>query len=81
MRNLTDPERNYVRSLRASALTSTEIAYLLDLLLELDPECGPLPPTSHGKKVAATVYVRLMQATPGVEQAQVLGTWRAGHAR
>jgi hypothetical protein len=78
---MTQEERDYVRSLNALALTSTEIQYLLDLMQELDPECGPEPITQSGKLVAARTFVRLLQGQSCPPFPSMPSTWRSGHAR
>lgn len=79
--DMTPDIRNYVRSLNAGRLSSLEVAFLIDLMLQLDPTCGPVPPTDNGKLVAAQVYVRLMQGESVQSATWHPHTWRAGHAR
>ncbi len=54
---------------------------LLDLMLILDPKCGPVPKTNEGKLVAAQTFVRLVQGSPVQTPTWHPKTWREGHAR
>lgn len=78
---MTDQVRTYVRSLNALALATEDIQSLLQIMLELDPECGPIPTTTHGRKLAAMTYVRLMQGSPIEGFTFFPKTWREAHAR
>lgn len=70
-----------MRSLNAGSLSLKEVDFLLDLMLKLDPTCGPVPTTQHGKTVAASTFVRLMQGEPPQAATWHPKTWREGHAR
>lgn len=73
--------RDYVRSLNASRLREEEISYLLQIMLQLDPHCGPVPTTPTGQKRAAQTFVRLMQGAPVETLTFSAAPWRTGHAR
>lgn len=78
---MTPDIRNYVRSLNATALSDLDVHYLLDLMMLLDPHCGPVPTTKQGKVTAAQTFVRLMQGESVERSTWNPKTWRAGHAR
>lgn len=78
---MDEETRSYVRSLNADRLEPQEVSWLLDLMVALDPTCGPIPASNHGRKLAASTFVRLMQGTPVEEFSFFPKTWRAGHAR
>lgn len=78
---MTNELRDYTRSLDPKRLSDSEVEYLLDAMLLLDPDCGPKPTTRTGKRVAAATYVRFMQGDTTLPGALPAPTWRTGHAR
>jgi len=56
--------RQSLRSLNASTLTPAEVDDIINLMLLLDPNCGPPPRTARGKLVAVRSFLAYMQGSP-----------------